>query len=243
MMKAVVLAGGIGTRMRPLTYVVPKAMLPIGGKPLLEQMIRYLREYGISEIVVCVAYLKTHIMDYFKDGEGLGVKIRYAESDVPLGTAGQLKTAEKHISDGFLAMNGDIITSLNVRHLIEFHKRQGGIGTIALKKFEISVPYGHIELDADSRIKKFVEKPTFSFFANAGVYVFEPEIFDYIPKGEAASLERETFPTVLERGKRLSGYHEEAYWADIGTVTDFERVDKELLSKLKPEPEQEKRND
>lgn len=231
-MKAVILAGGIGTRMRPLTYVVPKAMLPIGGKPLLERMIRYLREYDVSEVVVCVAYLKTHIMDYFKDGKGLGVKIKYAEADVPLGTAGQLKTAEKYISDRFLAMNGDIITSLNLRRLIAFHKKMKGIGTIALKKFEVSVPYGHIELDANSNIQKFTEKPTFTFFANAGVYVFEPKIFRYIPDDRVVSLEKQTFPTLLANSERLNGYLEEAYWADIGTVTDFERVDKELLSKL-----------
>ena len=231
-MKAVILAGGIGTRMRPLTYVVPKAMLPIGGKPLLEHMIRYLREYDVSEVIVCVAYLKTHIMDYFKDGEGLGVKIKYAEADVPLGTAGQLKTAEKYISDRFLAMNGDIITSLNLRRLVAFHKKMGGIGTIALKKFEVPVPYGHIELDANSNIQKFTEKPTFSFFANAGVYVFEPKIFRYIPDDRVVSLEKQTFPTLLANSERLNGYLEEAYWADIGTVTDFERVDKELLSKL-----------
>jgi mannose-1-phosphate guanylyltransferase len=231
-MKAVILAGGIGTRMRPLTYVVPKAMLPIGGKPLLEQMVRYLKEYDVSEVVICVAYLKTHIMDYFKGGEGLGVRIRYAESDAPLGTAGQLKTAEKYISDSFLAMNGDIVTSLNLRGLREFHKEHGGIGTIALKKFEVSVPYGHIELDADASIRKFTEKPTFSFFANAGVYVFEPKIFRYIPNDKVASLEKETFPTALAKGERLNGYHEEAYWADIGTVTDFERVDKEFLSRF-----------
>lgn len=236
-MKAVILAGGIGTRMRPLTYVVPKAMLPIGGKPLLEHMIRYLREYDVSEVIVCVAYLKTHIMDYFKDGEGLGVKIKYAEADVPLGTAGQLKTAEKCISYRFLAMNGDIITSLNIRRLLAFHKKMGGIGTIALKKFEVSVPYGHIELDANSNIQKFTEKPTFSFFANAGVYVFEPKIFRYIPDGQVVSLEKETFPTMVADGERLNGYLEEAYWADIGTVTDFERVDKELLSKLYTETE------
>jgi len=231
-MKAVILAGGIGTRMRPLTYVIPKAMLPIGGKPLLEHMIGYLKEYGMREIVVCVAYLKTHIEDYFKDGENLGVKIRYAEADMPLGTAGQLKTAEKYISERFLAMNGDIITSLNIRKLIEFHDKMGGIGTIALKKFEVPVPYGYIEVDANSTIRKFTEKPTFTFSANAGIYIFEPKIFKYIPSGQVVSLEKETFPTLLENGEKLNGYYEEAYWADVGTITDFERVDKELLSKF-----------
>lgn len=231
-MKAVILAGGIGTRMRPLTYVIPKAMLPIGGKPLLEHTVRYLKEYDINEVIVCVAYLKNHIMDFFKDGETLGAKIQYAEADMPFGTAGQLKTAEKYVSETFLAMNGDIITSLNLRRLIDFHKKAGGIGTIALKKFEVPVPYGYIEVDAKSNIQRFTEKPTLTFSANAGIYILQPKVFDYIPRNEIVSLETETFPMLLKNGERLNGYYEEAYWADVGTITDFERVDKELLSKF-----------
>ena len=110
-MEVVILAGGIGSRMRPLTYVIPKAMLPIGGRPLLEHMIRYLKGYGLRDFVVCVAYLKNHVIEYFKNGEGLGVNIQYAESEMPLGTGGQLKTAEKFVSGRFLALNGDIVTS------------------------------------------------------------------------------------------------------------------------------------
>lgn len=236
-MKAVILAGGMGTRMRPLTYVIPKAMLPIGGKPLLEHTVRYLKEYGITEVIVCVAYLKNHIIDYFKKGKDLGAKIQYAEADMPLGTAGQLKTAEKYISETFLAMNGDIITSLNIGRLIRFHRKVRGIGTIALKKFDVPVPYGYIEVDSDSSIKKFTEKPTLTFSANAGVYVLEPKVFDYIRKNQVASLETETFPTLLKKGGKLNGYYEDAYWADVGTITDFERVDKEFLSKFYAETE------
>jgi len=231
-MRAVILAGGIGTRMRPLTYVIPKAMLPIGGKPLLEHTIQYLKEYGITDVIVCVAYLKNHIIDYFKDGKDLGAKIQYAEADMPLGTAGQLKTAERHISETFLAMNGDIITSLNIGRLIDFHRKASGVGTIALKKFDVPVPYGYIEVNSDSSIKKFTEKPTLTFSANAGIYVLEPNVFDFIAANHVASLETETFPTLLEKGERLNGYYEDAYWADVGTITDFERVDKELLSKF-----------
>lgn len=238
-MKAVILAGGIGTRMRPLTYVIPKAMLPIGGKPLLEHTLLYLKEHDITEVIVCVAYLKTHIIDYFKTGKNLGVTIEYAESDMPLGTAGQLKTAEKHISGPFLAMNGDIITSLNLRKLIGFHKEMGGIGTIALKKFEVAVPYGHIETDNNFSIQKFSEKPTFSFMANAGIYVLEADILKHIPPNQAVSIEREIFPKLLKNHGKLYGYYEEAYWADVGTITDFERVDKELLSKIYTETKSE----
>lgn len=231
-MKAVILAGGIGTRLRPLTYMIPKPMLPIGGRPLLEHTTRYLKEYGIKEVVICVAYLKTHIKDYFKDGEDQGVKIYYAEADMPLGTAGQLKTAEEHISERFLTMNGDIVSSLNLRSLIRFHEKMGGMGTIALKKFEVKIPYGHVELCSNSRIRKFEEKPNVSYLANAGIYVFEPDIFKYIPSNSVVSLERETFPRLIENGEQLNGYYEDAYWADVGTISDFERTDKELLSKF-----------
>lgn len=230
-MRAVILAGGIGTRMRPLTYVVPKSMLPLGGKPLLELTIQYLKEYGINEVIICVAYLKKQIMDYFKNGKSFGVKIKYAQADKPLGTAGQLKTAEKFIKNTFLAMNGDIITSLNLKNLINCHKRKRGIGTISIKNYEVKIPYGHITSDSRSSIRKFEEKPTLNISANAGIYILEPEIFKLIPKNKDVSLETEVFPRLIREGKQLCSYYEEAYWADVGTLRDFERVDKELLSK------------
>ena len=227
-MKAAILAGGVGTRMRPLTYVVPKVMLPIGGRPLLERTITHLKSYGFKELVVCVAYLKNQIMDYFKEGEALGVTIEYAEADRPLGTAGQLKTAERLISDAFLCMNGDIVTSMNIGELVNSHRKGGGIGTIALKKFEVQIPYGYIQVNNDFRISRFQEKPTLSYLANAGVYVFERRIFDHIPANEVKSLETDIFPELLGKGEKLNGYYEDAYWADVGNMSDFERTDREL---------------
>ncbi len=225
-MKAVILAGGLGTRMRPLTYLVPKPLLPIGGKPLIERTIEYFKSYGFREFVICVAYLKGYIIDYLnRSKRSLGVEIEFAESDVPLGTAGQLKTAEHLISETFLAMNGDIVTSLNIGKLVDFHKSRGGIGTIALKTFELKLPYGLVEVGQDSAITAFREKPVMSFMVNAGIYVFEKEIFQYIPKGKVSSLETDVFPRLISEGKVLNSFYEEAYWADIGTVSDFERID------------------
>ncbi|MEM2488103.1 MAG: nucleotidyltransferase family protein [Thermoproteota archaeon] len=225
-MKAVILAGGLGTRMRPLTYLVPKPLLPIGGKPLIERTIEYLKSYGFREFVICVAYLKGYIIDYLNRSKAnLGVEIEFAESDVPLGTAGQLKTAQHLVSGTFLAMNGDIVTSLNIRRLVDYHKSRGGIGTIALKTFELKLPYGLVEIGQDSRITAFREKPVMSFMVNAGIYVFEKEIFSYIPEGKVFSLETDVFPRLISEGKVLNSFYEEAYWADIGTVSDFERVD------------------
>jgi NDP-sugar pyrophosphorylase family protein len=227
-MKAVILAGGFGTRMRPLTYLVPKCMLPIGGKPLLERTIDSLKEHGFNEFVICVAYLKKQVIDYFGDGSSLGVDISYAKSELPLGTGGQLKTSEPFIGDAFLAMNGDIVTSLNFANLIKSHARSGGFGTLALKKFEVKIPYGYVNVTSDSQITKFEEKPTLDFLANAGVYVFEPQIFDYIPSDQPSSLETQVFPILIEQGRRINGYFEDAFWADVGSMVDFERIDSEL---------------
>jgi len=216
--------------MRPLTYLMPKAMLPIGGKPLLERTVNWLKGYGVREVVLCVAYLKNQIIEYFGDGSKFGVSIEYAEADMPLGTGGQLKTAERHLSGDFLAMNGDIVTTLNLDSLVYFHESRRGDGTIALKKFEVKIPYGYITVDSDSTIMNFQEKPVLSFFANAGVYVLRSDVFDFIPSNSVVSLETDVFPKMIAAGKRLNSYYEDAYWADVGTLTDFERVDKELLT-------------
>ncbi len=229
-MKVVILAGGAGTRLRPLTYVMPKCLLPVGGMPLLEWTIKYLSSHGISEFVVCVAYLKRQIISTIGDGSRLGVTIQYAEADSPMGTAGQLKTAEPFIDDTFLAMNGDIVTSLNIRNIVQVHKERGGVATIALKKFDVKVPYGHITTGQDSTIQNFEEKPTLHLMANAGIYVMEKSIFASIPAGKPCSLETDVFPALIARGERLNSFYEEAYWNDVGTMGDFEKVNDEFLS-------------
>jgi mannose-1-phosphate guanylyltransferase len=229
-MKAVLLVGGAGTRLRPLTYVVPKCLLPVGGKPLLERTMRYLEGYGITDFVLCVAYLKKQIIDAFGDGSTLGFKIEYAEADTPLGTAGQLKTAEKLVSSTFLAMNGDIVTDLNIGKLASTHKKSGGIATLALKEFGVKIPYGHIKVDANGRVTGFEEKPTLSYMANAGVYMMEPKLLRAIPAEKAVSLETEVFPKLIASGETINTYFESAYWADVGSMADFERVNNEALS-------------
>ena len=215
--------------MRPLTYLAPKCMLPVGGKPLLERTIGHLREHGITEFVICVAYLRRQITEHFGDGSRFDVAIEFAESELPLGTAGQLKTAERFIDGTFVAMNGDIVTSINVKNLLDAHRRGQCFATLALKTFEVKVPYGCINVDTGSQITSFEEKPTFRFLANAGVYILERPIFEHIPGDRPSSLETEVFPSLIKGGKRLIGYYEEAYWADVGSLVDFERVDNELI--------------
>jgi NDP-sugar pyrophosphorylase family protein len=229
-LKAVLLVGGAGTRLRPLTYVVPKGLLPVGGKPLLERTLRYLEGYGIREFVLCVAYLKKQIIDTFKDGAALGVEIEYAEADQPMGTAGQLKTAARFVDGPFLAMNGDIITNLNVANLVATHKKMGGIATIALKEFGVKIPYGHVIVNKEGSVTAFEEKPTLSYMANAGVYVLEQRLMESIPQGRVCSLETETFPSLIAKGELMNSYYESAYWADVGSMADFERVNNEALA-------------
>jgi NDP-sugar pyrophosphorylase family protein len=228
-LKAVLLVGGAGTRLRPLTYVVPKCLLPVGGKPLLERTMKYLGGHGFTEFVLCVAYLKKQIMDSFGDGSSLGFRIEYAESDAPMGTAGQLKTAERFLDGTFLAMNGDIVTNLNVSRLVATHRRGGGVATIALKEFGVKIPYGHIVVDGEGRITAFEEKPTLSYKANAGVYVMERRLLDAIPAGKVASLETDVFPKLIAKGEAIHSYFESAYWSDVGSMADFERVNNEAL--------------
>jgi len=229
-LKAVILVGGPGTRLRPLTYVVPKCLLPVGGKPLLERTMRYLEGYGIKDFVLCVAYLKKQIVDTFGDGSSLKLRIEYAEADSPLGTAGQLKTAAKHVDGPFVAMNGDIVTNLNIDRLVVTHKKFGGIATIALKEFGVKVPYGHVILGDNGSVTAFEEKPTLNYMANAGIYVMEPRLLDFIPEGRQSSLETEVFPGLISKGERVGSYYEPAYWADVGSMADFERVNNEALS-------------
>jgi mannose-1-phosphate guanylyltransferase len=229
-MKAVLLVGGAGTRMRPLTYVIPKCLLPVGGKPLLERTLTYLGGHGITEFVLCVSYLKKQIIDTFGGGEALGIKIEYAQSESPLGTAGQLRTASALIKDTFIAMNGDIITNLNIGNLVRTHRESGGVATIALKEFGVKIPYGHVVVDRNGKVTAFEEKPTLNYMANAGVYVLEPRIFDSIPVSRTSSLETDVFPSLISKGEQVASYYESAYWADVGSMADFERVNDEALA-------------
>jgi len=241
-MKVAILVGGVGSRLRPLTYIVPKPMLPLGGKPLLERTLEYLRHYGFTEVVLCVAYLKRQIMDYFQDGSKFGLKIDYAESDSPLGTAGQLRTARELLEgETFLAMNGDIFTSLDLDKLIDFHEKRHAFLTIALKKFTFKIPYGRVLTDGDGKITEFQEKPSISLLANAGIYICDPGLFDYFPPRDPCNLETDVFPSVIAAGKKVYGFFTDAFWGDIGKLSDYEKLNgqagngEDFFSELKQE--------
>ncbi|MCX8194983.1 MAG: nucleotidyltransferase family protein [Candidatus Micrarchaeota archaeon] len=221
MVKAVVLCGGKGTRLRPYTYTIPKPMLPLGKRPILEYVLGSLKRAGITEIYLTVGYLHEQIEKYFRDGEWLGLKLHYSVETVELGTAGSIIPLMEKFNETFVVMMGDHLSNVEIDKIVEFHKTRDGIATIALNRKGVPLEYGVADMEGD-RIVRFREKPIVENLVNAGVYVFEPEIFDYIkPKDDFAS---DVFPRLLAEKKRINGYVFSDYWLDIGRTTDYEHI-------------------
>ena len=222
-MKAVILAGGKGTRLRPLTERLPKPMVPIMGKPLLERTLEVLKLHGVDEIVLSTCYKADAIKDYFGDGSDMGIKIHYAYEDFPLGTGGAIKNSEKYFDDTFFVLNADIVSNINFSEMLRFHKRKKADVTIAVTHVANPSAYGVIEYDNDDFAISFREKPKeiVSHYINAGVYIFEPDVLKKIPSRRAVSVEREVFPKLLERGRKIAVYKGCNYWLDIGTPEKY----------------------
>ncbi len=232
-MKALFLAGGLGTRLRPITNDLPKPMVPIMGKPLLERNIENLKNHGVDEIVLSTCYKPHKIERYFEDGRKLGIKISYISEDIPLGTAGAIKNAQSFFNDTFLVFNADILSDIDISEMIRFHKEKGALATIAVTQVDNPSAYGVIEHDENGFITAFKEKPqpheTSSNLINAGVYVFEPQLLDEIPSGRAVSIEREIYPQLLQKGYKLAVYNRCSYWLDLGTPDKYLRAHKDVL--------------
>ncbi len=232
-MKAVILAGGKGTRLRPLTLSMPKPLVPLAGKPLVRHIIDSLPA-EVDEVLLAVNYMKGRLQEYFETAE-LPVKVRLVEENRPLGTGGALKNLREHIDGTFLAFNGDIVSSLDVSEMLRQHRSRGGIGTIALWRVEDPSAYGVAALDGH-RITSFQEKPPpgeeLSDLINAGVYVFEPEVLEHIPDG-VVSLEKEVFPRILDLG--MNGHLFEGHWVDCGTRSSYLEAQNVLLRAAGPE--------
>ena len=226
-MKAVILAGGKGTRLRPYTTVFPKPLMPVGDKPILEIIICQLKSCGLGEIIITVGHLGELITNFFGDGSKLGVNIKYAKEDQPLGTAGGLGLIKEELKDTFLMINGDTLTALSFTGLINYHKRNGAIATIALKKREVYIDFGVVELDSSNNIKGYTEKPTVNYLVSMGVCVFEPRVLKYIK-----SRERLDFPdlikTLISNGETVKGFVFDGYWLDIGRPDDYEKANREI---------------
>lgn len=236
-MKAIILIGGLGTRLRPLTCNTPKPLLPVINKPFLLYQIELIKKYGIRDIVLCTAYLPSEFKKCFSDGRKFGVKISYAVEKKPLGTGGAIKNAEKFVKGPVLIFNGDVLTDLNLAKLIKIHKLKKSKATITLVKVKDPTSYGLVETARNGKILQFLEKPSLNQITcntiNAGTYLFEPEIFDKIPPGIVYSVERELFPTLLNKGIPFYAYIHSGYWIDIGTVEKYLRVHSDLMNRMK----------
>ena len=227
------MAGGEGTRLRPLTANQPKPMLPMANVPMAEHVVNLLRRHGFEEIVVTLGFLASTIRTYFGDGSELGVRLVYATEETPLGTAGSVLNASDELDDRFLVISGDVLTDVDLTALVEFHEKQGGVATLALEAVENPLEFGIVILDADGRVERFLEKPgwgdVFSDTINTGIYVLEPEVFDWIPAGRAVDFSSEVFPLMLEAGQPMYGYVASGYWEDVGTLEAYLRAHADIL--------------
>lgn len=221
-MRAIILAGGKGTRLAPYTSVFPKPLVPIGDMPILQVIIHQLRHYGFTHITLTVGHLATLLQAFFGDGGQYGVRIDYIIEDEPLGTAGPLVFVPD-LTEAFLVMNGDVLTTLNYTELVQYHKRMGAMATVAMHRRQVKIDLGVIQLDGDNRVKGYIEKPLYDYNVSMGIYVFAPRVLSYIPSGEYFDFP-DLVQRLLESGETILGYPYEGYWLDIGRPDDYEQA-------------------
>ena len=221
-MKAVVLAGGKGTRLAPYTKILPKPLMPVSDMPILEVLIRQMKRCGIEEIVLTVGHLSELLRSFFQDGSRFGVGIRYSLEEEPLGTAGPLAMVEG-LDDTFLVTNGDVLTNLDFNALVEFHKMQKASATIAMHQRSIHIDLGVIECNGSYEIENYIEKPTLEYTVSMGVYVFEPEVIRHIPRRSYMDFP-DLVLSLLENGEKVVGFPFDGYWQDLGRPDDYERA-------------------
>ena len=236
--KAVILAGGYGVRLRPLTYTRPKPMLTLAGRPVLHHIIEFLSGQGVEEIIIASNYLRDQIEAYFGEGTNLGVKLVYPIELKPLGTAGCVKNAEKYLgNETFVVIQGDNITDLDIGKAIEFHQEKKGLATILLVKVDDPSGLGIAELDGESNITRFVEKPKaheqFSNLANTGLYILEKRALNYIPAQSRYDFSKDLFPRLMGAGERVIGYRASGTWFDIGRLESYLSANHWMLDRMK----------
>jgi mannose-1-phosphate guanylyltransferase / phosphomannomutase len=230
-MKAILVCGGLGTRLRPHTYRTPKPMLHLGSKPILEYLIMLLKKHGVRDIYLTIGYLKEQFKEHFKDGSHLGVNIHYSEEEENLNTAGSTIPIKEHFTDTFIVMMGDHFTEIDLSKMVKYHKERGGVATMGLKAMDTKIEYGVVETDNQNLITAFKEKPVIKNYINTGIYIFEPEVFEHIKEKE--DYAKNVFPRLLEAGKKIVGYEFDERWMDIGQVEDYEKAHKLFLDKEK----------
>lgn len=232
-MKAIILAGGLGTRLQPYTFFIPKPMLPLGNKPLLEHIIEWLKsdDNNIDHVIICVSYLHRTIEDYFEDGSRLGIKIEYARSDRPLATAGQLLTAKRFIDDTFVCVYGDSIYEFSLREMINEHDRLKAFISMALLSYKTRLKYGFIDINGNNRVTSWNEKPEIKGLINIGCYVMEPEFIDLIPSSNAFGMD-DAVRKALDMKKLVNGFKIESGFIDIGDKKSYLQTYKKYVERL-----------
>ncbi len=234
-MKAMIMAAGFGTRLRPLTYSIPKPMVPILNKPVLEHILEKLRDLGVTQVGLNLHAHPHMIKGYFKNGERWGIKINYSEEKSLLGTAGGVKNFEDFFKETFIVLSGDGVIDIDINDALKFHKRKKALVTIILKRIDNRLEYGVVLLKRNFMIKRFVEKPfwadVFSNLANTGMYILEPAVFRYIPKNKFFDFGHDLWPILIKKRKRLFGYITDGYWCDIGNLNEYKKAHRDALEK------------
>jgi NDP-mannose synthase len=222
-MKAVILAGGKAIRLRPYTTNFPKPLMPIGERPILEIVIRRLKDFGITDIIISTGHLAELIMAFFNDGSKIGVNITYSKEEEPLGTAGPLNLVRDKLDDTFIVMNGDVLTDLDFAKLISFHRSHKAKATISLSKRTFPIEFGVIDIDDHNYFKAWTEKPSFEYLISTGIYLFEPETLKVLPRAGFFNV-----PDFIQRLRNenyaVLGYIHSGYWLDIGRPADYEKA-------------------
>lgn len=219
-MKAVILAGGKGSRLRPYTFSLPKPLMPVGDRPILEIVIEQLKKAGISKVIIAVGYLESLIRAYFGDGSKFGIEIDYSSENIPLGTAGPLNLIRSQLNETFLFLNGDILTDMPFASICEYHKNNGSIATVSISKRKVGVDFGIVRFDSKSKFSEWEEKPTLEYYVSMGIYVFEPKVLEYIPNGFYGVPD---LIVALHNAKENVGvYAHPGFWLDIGRPEDYQ---------------------
>jgi dTDP-glucose pyrophosphorylase/CBS domain-containing protein len=223
--KVILMVGGLGTRLRPLTEKTPKPMLKVGNKPILQTIVEKFAEYGYTNIVMCVNYKSHIIQDYFGDGKEFGVNIEYIFEDQRMGTAGALSLLKEKPTEPFFVMNGDLLTNVNFEHLHNYHSSNNSIATMCVREYDFQVPYGVVNID-ESKIRSIEEKPTHKFFISAGIYMLSYEALQYIPQNEFYDMPT-LFETIINEQKNVVSFPLREYWLDIGRIEEYKKANEE----------------
>jgi dTDP-glucose pyrophosphorylase len=223
--KVVLMVGGLGVRLRPLTNNIPKPMLKVGDRPILETIVRQFAEYGFTDIIMCVNYKSDIIQGYFGDGSNFGVNIEYVIENKRMGTAGALSLLKKLPEEPFFVMNGDLLTKVNFEHLLEFHSASKSVATMCVREYGFQIPYGVVNVD-DSKILSIEEKPERKYYVNAGIYMLDPKAVKEIPEGEFYDIP-DLFEKLIKNEMTVSSFPIKEYWLDIGQIEEYEKANEE----------------